>query len=1590
MTIQNKRNNYVDGQFVDIDDFQTEQSYLLDRFRSDSSAFGGSGAVDLSGLQVEPDTIMVEPILSSQVAIAIDPLPPSSIAQGIPNPQNFSRFPGTQSGNTIQLYTVFNTKTTNLQRLDLRITLDQARTTEQLDLIVSIRKLIDPTNPKSPLANVPPIAEIQLAQQDIPEANSDSFIELDFSNFNSGQGVALIAGTYYATLIEFRRPSNSTSNIRVFHGPLNKNSQINSNLFSWILVGGAFVQGYLNEQNVLTQLQFYHRVYTSALKITPGTARINGNRVTIEADQFRFLEIPDRRALDPAGRLVSNYVVLQYAEAYTDVELVASTRNKVNTRIKDSAIAQVLSQPQWEAFVSKHTPEEYLLLAIVNDSNIVSIFDKYTFNVPANSTNLAFHDWLNPTNISPTEEAVNLRTARPQDFIFFVSNVPGQVPLTDAFGRIQKESTTVRDEFGNIVRRAGDPVLDDIVRVVVNISFDNGSNTRTLELAVVSEVGNNRDFRNYAATISSLSDNPFDNVFSFNLDVDQIAPNVIYNFVAFTKRGLPIYIQDYNRVISQLNPTGELLTVRNKTFQVFLDNSTLTAVINEDLQLGSFNPASDTPQPGVVQYVPALIQGEILTPVGAAQTETPRNFIPEKGGGTKILLDSESFTFEPVPMIQWSAFVSPSSSSIVKIPSTDAAVTAAYDAGDITIKVDNGDGLGPIDITFSGKTDRDKGGNGAAVLITCTIDPSVALSSDITYQAKVRNDLLLYGARDNTNYSASTAGPYGPVQVGGPSDIRTFTILARGKDTTVSPLSNAGFNDGDQVFIYIDDRQALDANNAPVSITFNSAMTTPTMPTIRALGPRRYFREKQVFSIQNTTSATPGTVLIDTGLDSSYQPRESGQVIFNESEIPTAFLTEAQETFLYSSQVAIDATGSVTGTAGAKYVTLEHAPVEISFVSSNNSTIAYTLVPDTTILALPSSVSSDVVVLYKWRGCTVYLEYAGIDTVPSDISFFKTKFRPIGTRSGFKISNTNIVSAPDEFISVPEAFALSADVNQQALDPTTFQTAALFVDGINITSLISPIGPKTIVADDGSTLQAGQVAFNPQEGIVKFFRQVDPLTGQVTSEAPSDFTRLSMAYFKLDTKFTFNTSTSASYDPRYDLNNDGHIDERDLNIFNRAYNTMLGDVNYLAAADFNSDGKVDVADLVAFRERFGTVVLGQKDYDNATTARLAALFVAKSDNYLRTLRIVKALSRAPDTTAPAGRTVLFFDESTPIADPGNYTITFGFAAALSLGFTQVEVDTPRPLLGKFNLNNIKMFETGNPLNTRMITQVATNPLPNTNNRYDSLLTFEPPVSTSSEFTIKALWSIDGISIFNRADLIIPQKYEQLDRKIYGPFKLQYTEDDFDTDGTSISFTLKATDATFADGTPDPSGTHINGIPISELTFTLHLTIPNQDGTASLWTWHNVQPSGLSNKIKLSFNEHLFIDHRIKGRNNAEVLMPFGLASTQIALKPQYAGGDLANDLANISVLRADNSSRYIAAHDHRSERSGGLLTSKSIAFTDELARLEPGSLSDIIYKLLDIIEEQDRQINLIRAIEGVVRWDRGFYWDDANLLWDSN
>lgn len=1461
--MSNKRNNYIPDLSLTLNDLQTEQDYLLSKIENATDLLSESGVANSSTLEISPDCIVFESVNSNLVLIPIEaPLDPT-----LTNSQNYSIFPLVNTTST-QIYTIFKTITKNIQRIDLRLTLAQDLNTENLDFIFSIKRIVDPLNPMSSIANLPAVAQIQLKQEDIPSLNSDTPLTLDFSNENSGQGISVLQNSYYALVIEFRRAINSSSRFCLFHNPLDQSSTYDKKLFSWVLENQEFKQGYRDTFGAFQQFILYSKVYTSAIKISAGEAIINGKQVEVLEDQFRFLEIPDRRNSDIDGNIVYNYIVLEYAETYSNPEMIVGTQNKVYKRIVDSSSIQILTQGQWDNY--KVNNNSYLLLATVVDSNVVSIFNKQHFEKLSTFTKLMFHDWLNPLNTTPNSEALALQRARDSDFIFYVCNIPAEIPQTDSNGTILREKQTTYDSNGNIVRRVGDPILENISKVLVDIKLSDGKRIKTFELSQVSEVGSSRQFKNYALTISSIFDNPFDNVFTLNYNIDEILPNVIYNFVAYTQNGKPVFIQDYNKVLKYYNDRDKINSIRNQEYTTFLQKNQLSLTIDQDLQLGSFNPQSDQSQPGVVQYVPTLIQSEIPTPLDPTIVETiSENF-------TQTLLLEDSFIFQG-PLCK--------NDLVTKIRSLNQSVKEAYDEGSIQISVDLQNGKGPIDIINSGDApDSDKGGNGSVFTLVGNIKNTLRLDLEQSWEVKVRSTLT---RRDNTNYSYNYT-PTGPVLVGGASETRTFRVLIRGKGSG----SNAGFEELEQGFVYINDRKALDSNYNPIIFTFsNSTSNIIDVGEVSYLGDPEYLREKKIYSTEISTLASPGNVLINTGTDRNGNSVSDSQVIFNLQEIP----------FNYT----------------------------------------------------PNAIIS--------------IRFNKVNIEKNSASKYKLKYSTLGSRDGILIENTNN-SLSTGNLSVPEAIALVSDINQQTVDPSNFQTIAIFCDGINITSNSSPIGKKVIVANDGIPLNSGEVSLNPQTGEITFYKN-----NLQQTESPEDYTRITVSYFKLDTRFIFH-GVNTNYNPLYDLNGDGRIDDIDLALLEKSLFSRRGDYNYSILADFNNDGIIDLQDFNNFISCFGSTASGERDYQDATSARMSSLLLTKKIDFSKKVNIIKAVSRAADTNFPNGRTILFLDSQTPINESAFYNLNFGFSTRASLGFSQIEVETILPLSGIFNYKNIKLFNINNLIEYDIVDILPS--ITSTNGNYKNLFTINPPIYDTSDIIIKSIWNPNGIISFNRKQLLSTKKVENLFRKVYGPFALEFNERDFDRYGSFVRFKINKEDS-------DDNNALLNNIPINKLPFTAHLTVTNDLGVDEIWTWHNIEPTEDS-YIFLDFNEKLFLDHRNQGRNSTEVLTPFGMGSNQVRLKPEYLGGHLKNDLSNISLLRSDIQSKYVKEHSHQNVREGGVLNSDVIQFNDELSRLNTGDLNQTIYKLLDLIQEQSKQIQLLKSSQGNV-WDS----DQEDMMWDG-
>lgn len=99
----------------------------------------------------------------------------------------------------------------------------------------------------------------------------------------------------------------------------------------------------------------------------------------------------------------------------------------------------------------------------------------------------------------------------------------------------------------------------------------------------------------------------------------------------------------------------------------------------------------------------------------------------------------------------------------------------------------------------------------------------------------------------------------------------------------------------------------------------------------------------------------------------SYQTRFMGTLNFS-------LQREETQTFANPSEISTDITGEITGTIGAKFVTLNNTPTEVISVKavSTSTNVLYSPIAGTSVLIITdpsfSLSTGDLIVLYKWRG----------------------------------------------------------------------------------------------------------------------------------------------------------------------------------------------------------------------------------------------------------------------------------------------------------------------------------------------------------------------------------------------------------------------------------------------------------------------------------------------------------------------------------------------------------------------------------------------------------------------------------------------
>ena len=773
--------NFYDGQQLDVDDLEQLQVYTNNKIEESIKNNAFNGRTSINGLMVETDYIMAEPFEF--------PLIPQSNVN--PELQNYRVFPeDILDLNDAKMYQVFKAEATNLQRLDLKVQLIPGA--GNCTLMVELVELSVPSNPLSALS-LNSVYTKQFTSDEIPTLNSTGLLSIDVSNQNNGQGISVITGNYYAILIRFIRESGSQDQLKVYHSNVSETATINSNYYAHFWTNTQYQQGIYNEEAVLINMALYHKVYTAAVQIQPGKAYFSGKLIVVDAVQ-RFLSIVDRENIVDTNEHF-NYVAIKPVLNATDPELHPRTKNVIDSRYTDSFEAAVFNQTGWDVEMQKSEPE-YLLLAIVADRNIITFNVQQDFAVTGN-TNLAFNDWLNPCIVNPSLQALQIKASKPNDFVFFVSNIPAEVPLLDDNGQPVFDIT-------------GAAVIDRVAHVYLVIYLDGAVNTRKFEMSLHSSTPTTPPFNNYYVAITESEST---NIDSFTFDISEFTPNTFYNYVALTERGRQIFIQDYNVQVRTPNPqSGLLQDVRERTFDVNLNAGDLTIAINEDLKLGQAVAPYGTVGQRVIGFDSIQYVDEALRHVGTNPSTTINTV-------TDTLLEDSAFKFKPLPMCF---------SSGVLVDDTLVSVTDAVTAADLDITI-NG-----VSVTWSGTEGIERGGLGAPH----TVSGRIVLSDDMVERQQQIDDLAnslgltltppatqftledLQGMRvtlrDSNGRNNTQQGIDFVTYIDSVSSHLIYRAIAMGKGIG----SDAGFSVGELGFVYFENRVSKDIVGVPLQFTF--------------------------------------------------------------------------------------------------------------------------------------------------------------------------------------------------------------------------------------------------------------------------------------------------------------------------------------------------------------------------------------------------------------------------------------------------------------------------------------------------------------------------------------------------------------------------------------------------------------------------------------------------------------------------------------------------------------------------------------------------------------------------------------------------
>jgi hypothetical protein len=1444
----NKQPNFYDGQQLDVDDLESLQIFLNTKTERAIENIGFNGTVE--GLKVTADSVAAEPFEFP------------TVAQSSTNPslQNFRDFPeDILDVNDVRMYQVFQAKTNNIQRFDLKLQLIEGTGTSTL--VVELVKLTVPSNPLSDLS-LDVLFVKQFEPEEIPSTVSDGRLTVDVSSINDNQGITLVPNDYYAIQIRFIRETNSQDRLRVFHSNIAETAAVDASLGAHFFVNGDFQQGLFDENAQLIQILLYHKVFTSAVQIAPGEAYFKGEHIKVIETQ-RFLSLVDRRNITDQDEF-TNFVAIKFVLDSTDPELHPRTGNSVDSRFNDTFETKVFTAAEWATEAAKaEEDKEWLLLAIVTDRNVVPFEERFEFNID-DLTNLAYNDWLNPCVVTPSLAALNIKTSRPDDFVFFIDNVPTEVPLLD-------------DNLEQVFSELGEALTDRVVRVFLVLYLDAGVNERRFEMALNSSTATTPPFNSYFITITDPEGELIPGLANFAFDKNEITPNTFYNYVAETEKGRFIFIQDFNTQIRTPDPvTGILSLTRERQFEVNLNAGSLTAVINEDLRLGDpIVPFGNVGQK--VTGLESIIQVDEVP--GRNGTTASKTITPT----VDTLLQAALFKFEPLPM---------SFENGDPILDTDGNVTNAVNADDIIIEVNT------VPILYSGTEGPERGGTGAPHTVSGQIlfsdDPGERLTqmqdlaTSLGISAPVdENDFanfvgLRVTVRDSTGRDNSQQNIVSVTQIDGGKLVYRVIAMGRGTD------SPAGFSNGETGNLYIENRLARDIAGVPLQFTY-----TPFGASI--------------MNVRRIDTLLPDQTVVGLG---------TGEQWFGERKI--VFATTS--TGLAADEVGI------------------HPSVGQVFWNAHDENL-----------------------LFNVLNATATIRYFHLDEVFAVVNFYQSRLIPWGTADGCPIVNED----PSVQTAVANGWIILRVDGQASYEVEV---------GVGPTIDLSEPNNYVAMTDAGidqSLLPADKIAIDPDLGRIVFGTDISP-------DPSRDVT---VTYYHLRPVTTCATSAlGQTYDVRFDFNLDGRVDETDLNLFQTAFGSSTGDTNYNSSLDFNNDGTIGNEDFQEFLDHFGTVAAGEPSFKEATQSRLNAILVFRKGNTLRRFNVIRAVSEPSSTQFPLGRTVLFFDQDTPIRVTDTYQILFGFAAELVTGINTVTVTTNQQVTTKVNRDIIEVINENDPLDNREIIDVESllRTAESGAEVFDNVITFSPSITESSTFVVRALWQENGIASINRDSLIRTVFYEKKHRRRLGPFMMTFNSDDYASDGTQLTVRFATNpEATFADGTVDTSGLHLDGVPIEDIRFAIMLFIPVDNNKVNVWKWHHFVPKVEDRGIKLEFNEFLSLDSRFRGKNGVPVLQPFGVGQNQVDLRPKFAGGDVENDLSNLVVLRDDFVPNTPPLHNHTSDEEGGVLTSANISFEDPEARFNTGNVTEVIYQLQDNTQLQlnnllsqitDLQIDASRVI----------------------